>query len=308
VAVYYSIGQGVPQITQTQSVYLQSNQTSYFSIFGYLVAIKLVSSSNYGATLYVSRVPILMGPVSTVFLNAGSSASMSSAGSQTADMNVKLLSSSSSGASLAITPLPASLSISTSSTVTVLSPAPLVAGSASMSSNANPNSITSYNTITTSISVTTTVQNAAATQQQQALSIANGSSTGALMRKYKALYNSDTSCSASAYSATYALYYGIAPSAPNDYANVSAMTPTDITVNASLISGSQYKVTYSTVSRSSLSTGPVAIITVDTSSRLVVSTTFAGIFRGLSYATINSTYAFQNGVLNKACGAFISPH
>lgn len=301
-AVYYSLGQGVPQVTQTQSFYLQSNQTSYFNIFGYLVAMKIVSSNNYSTAMYVSRVPILVGPVSSFSLTPGASVSVSSAGSQTADMNIKLISSGTKGATITITPLTASLSIATSNSISVLNPAALSAA------GANANAMAVLTTTVAVTSATTTITSAPATSSQQALSIANSSATGTLMKKFKALYNSDSACSASMYSATYSLYYSALPTVPNDYANVSVLTPTDITVNASLISGSQYRVTYSTVSSSPYTTGPAAVLTVNTSSSSVSGVAFAGVFNRLSYATINSTYAFQSGVSNKACGAFISPH
>ena len=291
-AAYYLVGQGVPQITQTQLIYIPANQTSYFSVSGYTVAMRLQSSASSGVTLYTSRVPVLLGPISAVSLTSGSSASVSSAGSAISDINVKLESSSSSGASIDVTPLPAALSVAPSSSVSVLNPAALGG------SNANTSAITL---------ATTTVQNTAATQEQQALSIANTSSTGLLMKKYKALYDSDTACSASVYATTYSLYYGLVPAVPNDFANVSAFTPTDLTVSVSPVSGSRYNVTYSAVSHSQYTSGPAVILTVDTSSSSVVATKFTGLYTGLGYATINSTYLFQSGVANKACGALISP-
>ena len=237
---------------------------------------------------------------SAVSLTSGSSASVSSAGSAISDINVKLESSSSSGASIDMTPLPAALSVAPSSSVSVLNPAALGG------SNANTSAITLATTVSTT-SATTTVQNTAATQEQQALSIANTSSTGLLMKKYKALYDSDTACSASVYATTYSLYYGLVPAVPNDFANVSAFTPTDLTVSVSPVSGSRYNVTYSAVSHSQYTSGPAVILTVDTSSSSVVATKFTGLYTGLGYATINSTYLFQSGVANKACGALISP-
>ena len=299
-AAYYLVGQGVPQITQTQLIYIPANQTSYFSVSGYTVAMRLQSSASSGVTLYTSRVPVLLGPISAVSLTSGSSASVSSAGSAISDINVKLESSSSSGASIDVTPLPAALSVAPSSSVSVLNPAALGG------SNANTSAITRATTVSTT-SATTTVQNTAATQEQQALSIANTSSTGLLMKKYKALYDSDTACSASVYATTYSLYYGLVPAVPNDFANVSAFTPTDLTVSVSPVSGSRYNVTYSAVSHSQYTSGPAVILTVDTSSSSVVATKFTGLYTGLGYATINSTYLFQSGVANKACGALISP-
>jgi hypothetical protein len=300
---YYAIGQGVPQITQTQLVYVPVNQTSYFKIFGYLVAMRLQSSSNYSAVLYASRVPVLLGPVSAFSLATGASASVSSAGSQIADINVKLMSSSSKGASIDVTPLPSTLAVGTSSTVSVLNPAAL--GSAS-----SANAVTVVPSLTTAVttSATTTILNTGATLKQQAIGIANATQVGTLMKKYKALYNSDTACTASVYGATYSIYYGAMPTVPNDFANVSALTPTDIAVNATLVSGSRYNVTYSLVSGSPYTRGPAVVVTVDTSLSSAVGTAFAGMYRGLSYATINNTYTFQSGIVNRACAAFVLPH
>ncbi len=171
VAAYFLTQPSVTGIASTKTVSLRANQTSYFSVLGSIVVVRLQSSSAGAATFYASQTPVLFGSISLFSLTPGASANVSSSGSGTADMNVRLVSGSATGATVSITPLPASLDVRPSSSVSVLSPLAFGAsGGTAVGSSGNLGSVGSgapgATTASTTVATTTTVaQSASATQQ-----------------------------------------------------------------------------------------------------------------------------------------------
>lgn len=303
-AIYGILVPSVLPITSTRSLSLALNQTQFIKVYNSTTAaIKLKSTSDTGATFYITSVPVLYGPVVSFSLAPASALNVSTDGSQLANMNVRLLSSSSASATVEITPLASALGISPSSSITLLNPASLT--------NIGASNVTlAISTVSTSssISTTTIAQNSTQALIQQALTLFNNTGTGALMKEYKALYNQDVACSAGVYNTTYYTYYSKQPPPPVSFTNVSSFTPTDITLNATALSvKNNVLLTYSTVSPSPDTTGPVILAIVNTSSASFIrNLTYTGLFSGFNYSMLNNSYTFQSKILNN-CGAYISP-
>jgi hypothetical protein len=302
--IYGIFVQNVVTVTSSMSLSLSTNQSQFIRIYnGSIADIKLRSSSGTNATFYITSVPVLYGPVVFFQLKPLSSLNVSSAGSQTADMNIRLVSSSGSGVTVEITPLTASLGIKPSSSITLLNPASL--GSISISNVTVP-AISTVSTASTSLT-TTISTNTTQGLFQQALALFNNTGTGMLMREYAALYRKDVACTPSVYNSTYFQYSNKQPPAPVDFANISSQTPTNIVYNESKLSKTNVLITYSTVSPSPSTTGPAVLAIINTSSAsFVQSLSYTGVYAGFNYTILNNSYSFQSKILNN-CGAYISP-
>ncbi len=300
--IYGALTSGVIEISSTSSLSFASNQTSFIRIYnGSDAAIKLSSTSSSSASFLITSLPALYGPVVSFSMAPGSSLNVSTDGSHVADMNIRLVSSTSAGATVAITPFLLELGIKPSASITLLNPASL----------SNIKTGSSLTTVTTVSTQTTTVlaQNQTQILFQQALQLMNKTGPGALMKDYKALYEKDVGCTMSTYNSTYAVYYsGAKPPAPVSFENVSSSTPTDIKLNlTTLAAKDNVLLTYSTVSPSPSTTGSALIAIINTSSAAFLhSVTYTGLYTGLNYSALNSSYSFQSRILND-CGAYISP-
>jgi hypothetical protein len=313
IAVYFATQPGVTEITSMKTVYLQANQTSYFGLPDGVVAMRLQGYSGNGTTLYASQSPVLFGPVSLISLAAGASANVSGGGSSVADMNIRLVSGSASGVTLVITPLPVSLGVRASGGASVMNPTAFgTSGTSSASGTPASNTPASKSgsavTSTVVSTATTTAQSASGSLQQAALTAANGTAIGKIMLGFKALYKLDAKCDPNTYNITYVAYYSAMPTGPNSFYNISAYAPTNLAASATALSASSYKVTYSTTSPVSVTTGPALTLLVNTTTFAVTSPAFMGIFQGFNSTKISQLYAFQNGIPNgNPCAALIAP-
>ncbi len=308
-AAYFVTQPGVTEITTTKTVTLYSNQTAYIGIPSSVVALRLQSSSASQATFYASQTPVLLGSVSLFSLTPGASANVSSGGSGSADMNIRLVSSTAAAAEVAITPLSPSLGVRASGTVSVMNP--IAFGTANVAAGSGVNSVggAASTTISTTVPTVTTSVQPTVSAAQQALNISNGTMLGKLMVNFNNLYKSDTTCDPNTYNITYVRYYSSMPTGPASFYNASQFTPTAMVASAVQTGSSgNYKVTYSTVSPSSESSGPAVTLMVNTATASVSNTMFEGVFMDLNYTTVSQIYAFQSTIPNNNhCAAYISP-
>lgn len=290
-------------ITTTRSLTLAVNQTQFLRIYvGNASDVKLRSATPQSASFYITRVPVLYSPVVSFSVSLLTSLNVSTEGSKVADINILLLSSSNSSATIQITPLPAALGVKPSPGVTLLNPA-------SLTNIAAKNTTTVTSVASTTTAATTSVsQNATATLFQQALADMNLTGIGALMKNFKVLYNNDKNCTATLYNTTYKTYnhYHTPPPAPVSFLNVSPYTPTDIKITVSnTTKKNNALVTYSTVAPSSTSSGPAVLAVVNVSSiSFLKNLTYIGVYLGLNYTKLNSTYTFEKTIPN-ACAALV---
>ena len=306
IAIYIVYGVLVPSvipISSTRTVTLALNQTQFIKIYnGSTAALELRSASVSGASFYITSVPALYNPVVAFTLAPVTSLNVSTGGSTDSDMNIRLISSSNSSATVEITPLFVALHIRPSSSVVLLNPSSLSSiGSGGLST------ISTISTTSTA-STTTIVQNATQSLYQKALTLMNKTGPGMVLKGYSALYKRDVACTSSVYNSTYFSYYNKKPPAPVDFYNLTVHTPTGITINESALKAKDnVLITYSTVSPSPDTTGPAVLSIINTSSsNFLSSLTYTGLYAGLNYSTLNSSYAFQSKILND-CGAYITP-
>lgn len=294
-------------VTNTRSFSLGINQTQFIRLYnGSTVALKLRSASAQSASFYISRVPVLYSPVVSLSLSPLGSLNVSTDGSNTADMNMLLLTTSNRSVTVQITPLAAAFGIKSSPGISLLIPSSLTSAG---SGSGNLNVVTSTTTSTVTTAVSTVAQNTTQVLFQSALKIINKTNIGILMKNYNKLYSEDVACSQTAYNSAYNIYYHTLPSGPTSFANISAETPTAITISENALTvKNRVRITYSTVSSFAETTGPAVLATVNTSSSTLTTYNFTstGIYSGLNYTVLNNAYAFQSAVIGY-CGAYISP-
>ncbi len=311
--VYSLLQPGTTTITTAKTLSLSTNQTVFFKIYnGSTVALRLAHATSGTATFYMTQLPFLYNPVATVTLSGIGSVNLSTSGTQSADMNLHLVSSNTSGATFIISPLLSGLGIRTSSSVYFIRPVifgtqtnSTVTSTTTISSATTQNSVASTSTTTQ----TTTTAKTAPSQSQVAINLMNNTSIGPLMLEFRALYQRDTACTEGVYNATYNTYYNSNPPPPISFANVSQFTPTNITITATSTSKADvFAVTYALVAPDSAFAGTVVGATVNTTSSVVTNVTYVGLYKssGFDFTILNSTYAFQSKI-NDDCGAYITP-
>ncbi|MDE1825560.1 MAG: hypothetical protein KGH61_03875 [Candidatus Micrarchaeota archaeon] len=295
-------GNGTSSISATQSFSLAPNGSMLFTLPGNprTYSLFLKSSSDVGATFYISAVPILANPISVVTLNTLGSSNLSSGAGSVADMHMDLLSSSEAKASFEITPILTSLGLKVSGNVYLMNP--VVPGESS-SSSASSGATTVPTTTIVQSGPTTTIQSQSA-NNPTVMALVNNTSLGKLMLNYKALYIKDQACTSSGYSSAYRQAIGSAPGGPNSFANVSKFTPTNVNITTSKVSGSTYNITYSIAAPSAQAAGMAIILQMNSSSAVVLSQKFIGPYQGLNYTVLESQFNYQNG-LTGDCGAYI---
>ncbi len=311
-AAYSLLQPGVTNISSTTSMSIQQNQTVTVSVYGGSpIAIRLQKTSSSSAGFYVTRLPVLYGPIVSVFLNSNGGANVSSNGTRIADMNMKLDSSDAGSARIDITPLPTALAIRPSPNIQILTPVNFYSqqpGANSVLTATTTIGTGPSSTSTSTVATTTVVLSSGAQLMQQALSLMNGTTVGILMKHYKALYIADAGCSESTYNTTYMNNYYTQPPAYASYANASLYTPRDLEINETLLPAKNtVRINYTTLSPSPLSTGPALTVIVNTSAlSYLKSISYVGVFGGLNYTVLNASYTFQKGIGN-SCGAWIPP-
>ena len=299
-AFFLNSGAHARTISSSTPFVLRTGGTAYFSISGQKQAfsIFLKNASESGAEVYMSGYPVLEWPILEVYLTKAEEANVSLWNTGPADLQIKLVSSNATGASLIMTPVPATFSIKPSPGIKAVNPSQLYGQNAAQQTTISANS-TAYTTpISTAVStVTTTVQQSSGSA---AFGLANNTYIGTLMAKYKQMYIKDTACTPSVYNSTLITYAKQSPVGPLSFYNVSRQTPGNLNVSASG-TASGYRLTYTTISPSETSTAVTMYITASGS---IINVTYGGIFTGMNYSQLSSSYIFQSGIGND-CGAYI---
>lgn len=301
--------QNVISVSAATNLTVPLSSSAYFTVKGSGVyALYLKNSSPYGSDFYLSKAPVLEGPIESFSLSKSAAANVSlySIPSSNADLQVKLLYSNNSTAKVELTPTPSGFSVRSSDNVNIVNPAGFQSGGpaagTTMPTTTIPSTPSAASTATTTVKQTTTVSQVSF---QSVLIIANSTYIGTLMNNYKTLYIKGSGCTQNVYSTdmeAYASQYS--QTGPFTFQNASATTPTNINVNVAEISTNLYFVNYSTISPSTVTTGPAAGMTINITSGITSNVVFKGIYLGQNYTVVNKNYQFQNGIPN-ACGAYI---
>ncbi len=298
-------------ISSTTQFSINPNGTLYFSVLNATSpsVLYLKNSTASSDTFYLEG-PYIGGPIESFSIGPGESVNASSSGGQISDMNLLVISSTASGAVVKITPLYQNLGIRLSKNIAVTNPPPLglFSSSATASSTPLPTSVTT--TVSQSLqSNKSSNQTSNQTQAllQKAMKLANESVPGALMLKFRSLYVTGSACTAPLYNSTYNTQKGSLPSGPNSFENVSAFTPTNVTIYANALGAQLVNITYSAVTHSSSYSGPMLILEINVSAASYLKKiNYTGLLSGANTTTLNSTYMYQSKISGD-CGAYIEP-
>ncbi len=309
IAATYLVGasNSVPTVSSSQQLSLSMNGTEYFSLPGNssINVLFLSHSSDSGITLYLTQTPVMAKPIQAISLSRLQSVNASTADTQTADIQIKLLSSNSSAATLSITPVPAGLAIGAQQFPLVENGGEAYSSTTTVQTTTVQSGSQGSTTTASSTSVATT---AATTAQSiptaQIMTVINGSSIGQLLTNFNSLYVQDKACTQSQYNSSYVYYYKSAPSGPYTYYNVSPETPTGFTITIAGTGTDLYNATYAINLPSAPAAQKIVAVQVSTSTYSVVSYKFLS--PGLNLSTFTNTYNFQSSVSGD-CGAYISP-
>jgi len=298
IAAYAITYKSVENLGSAGNVTLSSNG-SVFMLGGSEYAAYMDS----GNTLYISKQPAFINPVLAVSLSKGVIIHVNYM-SKYSDMGIELVSENGSSYNVHFSTISQSLAvppdstqiklISSNETATTTTIAPIIPQSSSSGST----------TSTTSVTVTTTVSKP--NGYDSALSILKKSAYYSLMQNYSELYHNTSECTPALYNKTYeANNYGSTPSGPTTYQNASAFVPFNMTYSINDISGSLYRVNYTTLSKSTLTTGTALSMAINSTSGTISNVTLSGIFK-----TLNQSLLYQ-GYLNAvriggACGIYVT--
>ncbi|MCL5427587.1 MAG: hypothetical protein M1321_00165 [Candidatus Marsarchaeota archaeon] len=270
---------------------------SVFSVF-------LSNSSNVAATLYMSPYPILTNPITRINGAEGQAFNISTSGSQTADINLNIVSSNSSAAVIKLTQLPSGLNIKSSSLAVVVVPGPLPSSGQQQYIATTSTASTATTTVSSAneLQSTTTVAQSS-NIPQSIINLAEASNEGVLMKNLSALYAQEPECTEAVYNQTVRAFLHSSPTGPESYANVTAETPTSTNTTITLLPSGLYQVNYSVTVPEKRLSGTVISMEMDSSGN-TDSVKFLGIFQGLNYTAVENAYKAQSAIGN-ACAAYV---
>ncbi|MDE1865283.1 MAG: hypothetical protein KGH94_01430 [Candidatus Micrarchaeota archaeon] len=293
-----------------------SGQGTEFSLGGKSYVISLASYNGNTGTeyVYLSGVPVFLGPLLNVTLHQNSSVKVNYGG-QYAIMQLALISGGASSAVVQVEPLSASLQVSPDYQYighqSVKLPGLQVTVTTTIAGSTT--TVSSNSVSTSTVSSTTTVQAQQTNYTRQAIytSVQNDQNY-ALMLNFSTLYNETSGCTAPQYNSSYLSKFGNAPVPPEDYANVSRETPHAITEEIVRNSATSYNLEFLTQIGDPTYNGQPALViglsvtSPGTSSALAIveSDSYQGIFQGQTHSSLASLYQQSKSVGN-ACAALV---
>ncbi len=289
------LSNNVLNITSAQTLNI-TNGGVVFRMAGSEYVAFLHGTSGSTAYVYITKTPVFVNQVLNVTLQNGITVHVNY-GTSNANMALTLKSIGAS-AYVQIVPVSSSVGIAPDAGyIKVLPPTSL--GGQPATVKINVNNTTDTIKATTSVTAVTTVP----TVTSQVMQKLETTEYYPLMLNYSDAYAKTLQCSASQYDADYISQYGVAPSGATTYQNVSVMTPYNMSLAISQSSGDLYTATYSTKAKTSVGSGTVLTITINSTSGAVISTKFEGAFSSLDYTQLYNAYAKMKSV-GDSCEAF----
>ncbi len=297
-----------------------SGRGSELSISGksYVATLEGYNNDTQTAYVYVTSVPVFLGPILNVTLHQNSTVKVNY-NSQFAIMQMRLVSAGRGSAEVQISPLAASLQVDPDYqyighpsvslpglhiNVTTTVPA---ASTTTVAATSNGPSVT-----TTVMAATTTTTISAANSTQLAINAALASDPSyALMLNYSSIYSAVSGCTPTLYSNSYFERFAALPTGQVDYYNMSYETPTGLAQKTVSQGGGRYNVEFLALVNDPQFNGTAALtisLTVAQSGSSTVATVnsnqFGGIFAGATYSSLLSEYT-QTRLVNNACAALV---
>ncbi len=300
----FALGLSVPTVTSA-TAFNVTNSTTLFYLGGGEYAIHLVTvTPGIGAILELSQLPALVNPdyLVTVTLNNETKVN---AGTTSANLEISAKALTGKSALVSIAPIDPTLGIAPDSdriqvVQTVLIPLnQSVSPVASTSSSTTTASSTGSTTGSTTIAATTT---AGGSYPAQVLTELQPSIYYIALANMSKMFNNSAGCTPTLYNTTYQNKYAKAPSGYNSYRNISAITPTSMTLSITSVTSSLYKSEWVATAKSSLTNGVAASVNVSISGTGGISGfTTLGFFAGQNISVIGQEYNVAKG-FNNACG------
>jgi hypothetical protein len=292
-----------------------------FSMAGksYVATLEGFNSNTRTAYVYVSAVPVFLGPLLNVTLHQNSTVKVNY-DSQYAIMQMELVSGNGNSASVQVAPLAASLQIDpdyqyighpnasmpglqVTVTTTTNTTTTSVAGGSTSSGSTAP---------TTSVKATTTVAQATNYTASAIETAVKTDRNYGLMLNFTTLYDQTVNCDPHTYNLSYFDASGTLPVPPSDYKNVSYETPYGMVQKIVSTGGNGYSLEFLPLVQDPAFNGTVALaigvtVTSPGSSSaigVVSSDRYGGIFLNETYSVLSSQYA-QTKAVGNACGALV---
>jgi hypothetical protein len=297
-----------------------SSQGTVFALGGksYVATLAGYSNTTKTAYIYLSSVPVFLGPDLNITLHNNASVKVNYVG-QYAIMQMTFVSGNKNSAQVQVTPLALALQISPDYQYIGHPAVPLPGVTITVSTTIPGASTTVAATTTvsssggsTTIPATTTVQ--AVNYTSQAIQTAIGADENyALLLNFTNIYDNSVNCTPHAYNLSYFEAFAEFPVPPADYNNVSIEVPYGMTQKIVNTVGNNYNYEFISLVKDPTFNGSKALtigITVSSagsSSALAIvnSDNYSGIFKGATYSVLKSQYQQAEAASNPECAVMI---
>ncbi len=298
------------QINGTTSLDLQSApELIVLNSTTYSISLASYNANTKTAYVYLTEFPPFINPEYNITLTSGIPVRVNIGSGIYANMLLALSNGSATSAEVDITPIASELQERPNSSYIKTVNTSLQSYTANSENrgtkpgNVTVTSVATTTVATTTIAATTTVQQAQNTSQSEVLALLKEDNYYPVMLNYSTDYAESLNCTANLYNTTYYNKYGKSPSAIDNYANVSKITPYALNYTIMNSSNGIDSITYRSWSGSPATTGTAFIVNVNTVSKAIINSTLplAGVFGGSNLtqlkAGLKSVYLIGN-----ACG------
>ena len=301
IALYALTYRGVKDLGSSGNVTISANGTVFI-----LGGVEYAAYMGSGSTLYISKQPSFVNPLMAVSLSKDTTIHANYM-SKYADIGMELLSLNGTSALVHFITISQSAAVAPDSTmIRIVS----TNSSAPMTSTISPSPSKSTNTTkpgstTTTVATTITTTVPKPNGYSKALAALQASKYYSLMENYSELYHNTSYCTPSLYNKTYeSNNYGVPPSGRQTYKNVSAFVPFNMTYTLDDVSGSLYRANYTTISKSTVTTGTALSMIINSSDGVISNVTYSGIFAGTNESALYQGYLSAVRI-GGACGIYI---
>ncbi len=286
---YFALSNGAVGISAA-SVETLTPAPSYFSMGSGTYSFSVAQTGNSMAYVYVDKLPVFMNQPMEVMVEENNMTRINADSGSFANMGITLQSVNGNSVKVEITPLEASLGLAPDT-------ARISTVNNMLLANGRKNVTTSITTTATTTVASTTTVSQINTTSANIMAALKKNKSYAVMQNYTVLYANSANCTQSKYNSAYLKYYGVMPTGPEDYLNVSTFPlPYGFYTKTTNIGRGNYSFVYKSESTDSdYNNSPAVTILINVSGSSAYNVTFGGIFEGQTYLGILDGY-------NKAAG------
>lgn len=273
----------VVNVTSAGGLYLINSNQFYISLAS-------IAVSQGRAYVLITKYPTFINPLLNVTLTLGNITKVN-AGSNYSNMGLYLESLNANSITVKISPLSPSLQISPSSQYIRTIQTSLGAKSSRQSQSSSVSTTIVSTTVGSSTSTAATTTIAQNTTQMEIMAALKMDNYYALIQNYSVLYANTSKCTPLLYNTTYVELFGHLPNGQNSFANVSAISPYNLSSSTMNAGKGNYYVNYTAKTETFGNLPAVSIlVNASTSTALQNNIVSGGIFSGLSLAQLRANY------------------